>query len=170
MKSLAALFLLLMPAALFGQRADAELVTYMWQYNGHVSGTIKVPAGYRSDETKFYGHGIVTTIKYSNGSTIILQTGRSYQVPMFQEEEYVVADTEDRAGRKIRRGGLKGTDLFWREDNLQHDRPLISPDGSQINLGGYGLPNIAFDKVPGDKVELFNKSLDTFTATKTTKK
>jgi hypothetical protein len=80
-----------------------------------------------------------------------------YRLPMFQDSEYVMKRTEDRSDRTVRTGSIKNSEKSWREDNFKkmplargNLHPLLFP------------PNIAYDKVPADRVELFNEALDSF--------
>jgi len=162
MKTLIALTLLLASASATIQKPEREdLVSYTWQYNGRILGTIKIPRGYRHDETENYVEGIVTHIRYGDGSTIILQKGGMYLVPMLQAPEYMLNKTEAQSDRKIRRGKIKveGEEMIWREDNFTR---VESPK----NFWEMFPPNIAFDKVPKDRVKLFNESLDSFSGSK----
>ncbi|MDT5123988.1 MAG: hypothetical protein QOC96_3470 [Acidobacteriota bacterium] len=156
MKPFVAIVILLVSTSAICQKAEKEeLVSFIWQYNGRVLGRIKIPAGYKEEGTENYVEGIVTRIHYRDDSTIILQSGGMYSSPMLQAPEYLLDKTEVISDRKIRRGKIKNEGLFWREDKLKMGERFFP----------YFPPNIAFDKVPKDHVELFEKSLDSFAGT-----
>jgi hypothetical protein len=161
MKVLAAL-LLAASVSVFAERSGQEdSVSYVWQYSGRIYGTLKIPPRYKRDETEHYVEGFVTRIHYGDGSTIILQKGGMYLVPMLQTPEYKLNKSDESADRRIRRGKIKveGEELFWREDNFKGGQSPKSVPGGLI---GIFPPNVAFDRVPKDRVALFEKALDSF--------
>ncbi len=150
-------------SALLGQGpTQKDLVPYSWEYKATVHGTIQVPPGYKA-ETENYKEGIITYLRYPDSSYIVLQHGGMYRVPMLQDPEYLINNTEDRADRVIRTGSIKGSEKLWREDNLKK-QPIDRLSGNQSLHPFFYLfpPNIAYDKVPKDKRDLFNKALNSF--------
>lgn len=86
-----------------------------------------------------------------------------YRVPMFQDSEYEMQETEDRADRTIRTGWIKGTAKFWREDNLKRRKNKgCSEKERLLSIFYFFPPNIAYDKVPKERTDLFNKALNSF--------
>jgi hypothetical protein len=141
-----------------GQVRPVELVSYRWSYQGTVHGTIQVPPGYK-EQTENYGEGIVTHLRYPDGSYIILQHGGMYAIPMLRDSEYLVSKVDEDTNRKVRRGPVATTPLRWREDNLKRD----PQKRNQIHPLFYMFPpNIAYDKVRKDKGDVFDKALDSF--------
>jgi len=142
--------------------AKLVLVPYTWEYGATVHGIIQVPPGYKA-ETENYREGIITYLRYPDSSYIVLQQGGMYRVPMFQDPEYLISKTEDRADRVIRTGSIKGSDKLWREDNWKR-QPIDERPGEQSPHPLFLLfpPNIAYVKVTKDKRDLFNKALNSF--------
>lgn len=144
----------------FGQKSQDEFVLYSWKYEtSNLFGTMKVPKGF-TENTRNYREGIITHLTYSDGSVIILNRGLMMQLPFFDGADYIVSEKCEKWGdaeRKdtlihqvFRRGKAKGKDLYWREENTFMRR----------------LPyklNIAYEKVPKERVDLFNQALDSYT-------
>jgi len=86
-----------------------------------------------------------------------------YRVPMLQDLEYLINKTEERVDRVVRTGTIKGSERLWREDNLK-ERPVDRRPGNEGSHSLFSLfpPNIAYDNVPNDKRELFDKALNSF--------
>jgi len=155
---LARLFVLGLICLAAQSQARKDLVPYSWEYQGVVHGTIQVPPGFKA-ETNNYREGIITHLRYPDSSYIVLQHGGMYRVPMFQDSEYVIKRTEELSDRTIRTGAIKGSEKLWREDNL---KKMPSSGGDLHPLFYFFPPNIAYDKVPQNRVEFFNDALDSF--------
>ena len=82
-----------------------------------------------------------------------------YSVPMLYQAEYMVDSNEKRNDRTVRSGTIEQTDRFWREDNL---KPLVNQGDQNLSLSDVFPPNIAYEQVPKDRLDLFNQSLDSF--------
>src|SRR5262245_31886374 len=104
----------------FGQRQPIDVVSYVWTYQGTVHGTMLVPPGYK-EQTENYKEGIITHPSYPDGSYIVLQHGGMYAIPIIRDTEHVVSKADDGTKRLVRRGSVRGTTLFWREDNFKRD-------------------------------------------------
>jgi len=141
---------------------EKNLVPFSWEYGATVHGTMQVPPGYKA-ETENYKEGFITYLRYPDSSCIVLQHGGMYRVPMLQDPEYLIKKTEDRADRVVRAGSIKGSIKVWREDNLKK-RPIDRSSGNQTLHPFFYLfpPNIAYDKVPKDRRDLFDKALNSF--------
>jgi len=157
-KTLLTLFLLGSTFASGQGQVRKTLISYSWTYGGAVHGTIQVPPGYIA-ETKNYKEGIITYLRYSDSSYIVLQHGGMYRVPMFQGSDYLISRTDERFDRIVRMGSLKTSKKVWREDNL---KKLPSPRGNLQPLSDLFPPNIAYDNVANDSTELFNEALNSF--------
>jgi hypothetical protein len=152
------LLVLLSPSSAFGQNQSQEhLVTFEWKYASRLYGALLVPSGYK-EETRNYREGIVTYLHYHDSSYIILQRGGMFQIPMLQGPDYLADKTEDFPDRMMRSGRLEKTDLYWREFNFK--RKKIA--GRQIKFLDLFPPNIAFNRVPKERLELFNRALESF--------
>jgi hypothetical protein len=139
-------------------QSKKDLAFYEWNYNGDVHGRLWVPNGYKA-ETENYREGIVTHLRYPDSSCIVLQHGFMYGNPMLSEPQFVVNKKGERDDRSVRSGSIRGTDLFWREDKIKR----ISPKGKKIHSLFQVLPpNIAYKEVSKDRVDLFNKSMESF--------
>ena len=152
------LLILLAPTILSGSQASTGVVSYSWGYGDAIHGRIEVPRGYEA-ETKNYQEGIITYLAYSDSSRIILQHGGMYRLPMLQDPEYVMTSTEERSDRTVRSGSIAGSTTLWREDNLKRT------GSANENLRSFSLmfpPNIAYEHVPEERADLFNKALDSF--------
>jgi hypothetical protein len=151
------LVILLAPAMLSGSQSSTAPVSYSWRYGGAIHGNIDVPGGYAA-ETHNYQEGIVTYLRYSDSSQIILQHGGMYRVPMFQDSEYVLVATEERPDRTVRSGSIEGSTTRWREDNMKR----TGATGESRSFSVMFPPNIAYEKVPAERADLFNRALDSF--------
>lgn len=150
------LIIALAPLMMYGQKNQEQdlLVTFTWKWHTTIFTTLQVPAGYK-EETENYKEGIITYLRYADGSYIILHRGGMMSLPLLKEPKYGVSKIEELDDRISRQGKMQNTDLFWREDKLKRS------DGK-----GNGLqllsPNIAFSNVPKNRVELFNQSLNSY--------
>src|SRR5262249_45633647 len=120
-------------------QARKNLVLYSWSHEGALHGTIQAPPAFKA-ETQNYREGIITYLRYPDSSYIVLQHGGMYHVPMFQDSEYVVKGTEERADRTVRTGSIKNSERLWREDNL---KKMPSARGNLHPLFYLFPPNIA---------------------------
>ncbi|MDQ4122754.1 MAG: hypothetical protein M3209_15055 [Acidobacteriota bacterium] len=135
---------------------DLELFT--WKNEYVTFGTILLPKGY-SVKSRNYDHGTITHFIYPDNSLIVIHRGGMMEIPFFKEPEYIVFENcrkitapekrERIIHQTFRRGKIKDKDLYWREENT-----YIRGMPMTINIG--------YDKVPKERVELFNKALDSF--------
>ena len=156
----AVLFLLLYSTVeIFAFQPQPDLISYSWEYMSAVHRTLLVPPGY-TEETQAYREGIVTYLRYPDSAYIVLQHGGMYDIPLFQGTEHSVDLTEERPGMRVRTGSSVATGLFWREDNYL---PGIE---SASSLADFFPPNVAYSNVANNRVELFNRALDSFRETR----
>jgi hypothetical protein len=130
--------------------------TFTWRYGSSVLGEIDVPAGFSAD-TWNYREGIVTTLKYADGSSIVLQKGFMYRIPMFQDAEDVLDSTEQQTARTMRRGHYKGKTNRWGE--VDYKSPVKT---SQPGFLGAVGPNLGYANVPRKKAKEFADALESF--------
>jgi hypothetical protein len=106
-------------AFLVAQAAPAE--EFVWQYHRQTIGRLSVPAGFAM-ETYDYREGIVTTLRYSDGASIVLQFGGLYRVPFFQDADHNLTSSAELAAKTIRVGRIVGETSCWREDNFKRKK------------------------------------------------
>src|SRR5579883_733976 len=106
-RTICASLILFAASTAFGQQSQGdELTSFTWVYNGAIYGTMKAPLGYTA-ETVNYKEGIVTRLRYKDGSEIVLQRGGLFQVPMLNGDGFEVTKTVESEIKKIRRGNSK---------------------------------------------------------------
>jgi hypothetical protein len=137
------------------QGAPAE--EFVWQHAGHTHGRLTVPSGC-TVETHNYFEGIVTTLRYSDGAYIILQSGGMYRIPLFQDQEHKLLSITEQASKTVRVGRFAGSELCWREDNFM--RKKVS--GETVAPRDLFPPNVGYAKVPQARRAEFDGALDSF--------
>ena len=130
---------------------------FVWQYSGHSIGRLTVPTGF-AIETYDYREGIVATLRYGDGASIVLQSGGMYRVPMFQGSNYKLTSSTELAVRTTRVGQIAGSALCWREDNFKSDKVT----GKDLSIRTLFRPNIGYTEVPEARRAEFDNALDTF--------
>jgi len=130
---------------------------FIWTHGGQTIGRLKAPQGY-SSETYNYREGIVTKLRYADGSYIILQCGLMYRVPLFQDQENRLISSIDLAKKTIRIGKYVTSRLRWREDDYKPRKPV----GEGVSLLTPIAPNIGYANVRPEKRDEFDKALDSF--------
>lgn len=88
--------------------------TFVWRYDTLTLGSLEVPTGYTA-ETENYLEGIVTRLSYPDGSSLVLQKGGLYRIPMFQDPEHVLDSSKPEEARTVRRGHYRGRSRCWGE-------------------------------------------------------
>jgi hypothetical protein len=130
---------------------------FVWTYGGRLIGHLAVPKGFHA-ETYNYREGIVTTLRYDDGSFIMLQSGGMYRIPLFQDKEHILISSKDQDAKTIRIGRFADTNLCWREDDYKRGKP----GGGAIGIVGLFPPNVGYGKVPPSRRGEFDQSLDSF--------
>ncbi len=156
------LVFLLQPARTPPQQAESKLepktTTFSWRWGTTALGEIDVPAGFTPD-TWNYREGILTTLKYRDGSSIVLQKGFMYRIPMFQDPEYVLDSSETDATKTVRKGHYNGKTKVWGE--VDYQSPLKTPHSDKSILGAVG-PNLGYEHVPRRLAKEFAGALQSF--------
>jgi hypothetical protein len=137
------------------QAAVAE--PFVWRYGGYVIGRLSVPAGFTA-ETYNYREGIVTTLCYTDGASIILQVGGMYRLPLFQGPDYKLVSSTELPGKRIRVGYIAGATLLWREDNFKPEKR----SGNTVGIESVFPPNVGYARVPQARRAEFDYALDSF--------
>ena len=120
---------------------NGEFITYTWAVAGDTIARIEVPKGFKENNWE-YGEGIVTNLTYADSSYIVLHFGFNMSLPFLKSPEHLIYNEEKKSDRTIRYGRIQHTKLCWREENL------------------YPIPiNIAFSRVPANKLKTFERSL-----------
>jgi hypothetical protein len=138
------------------QELQTQKETFTWRYGASVLGEIDVPAGFTAD-TWNYTEGIVTTLKYADGSSILLQKGFMYRIPMFQDAEDILDSTKEQATKTIRRGHYKGKTDRWGEVDYKSPVKTVQP-----GFFGAVAPNLGYAHVPRKKAKEFADALLSF--------
>jgi hypothetical protein len=91
------LFLTTVAFAIVAQTPQSTTETFVWKMRGQIIGRLSVPKGPVDLKDKTprlgrvevydYREGIVTTLRYQDGASIVLQTGGMYRLRMFQDPE-----------------------------------------------------------------------------------
>ncbi len=141
----------------FGQlvrphQSGNSLLLYKWYrllpyYSNNKLARLVIPKGFKEHHWH-YGEGIVTTLTYSDSSYIVLHNGFTMRLPLLDEPDYQLSKEMEWKDRIIRTGTTKNTNLVWREDHFNNEQKDVL--------------HIAYGKVPVEKIDLFNKALDSF--------
>jgi protein TonB len=127
---------------------------FVWRY-GRIIGLLTVPPEFSAD-TYNYKEGIVTTLHYSDGSKILLQSGGMYRIPMFQGPDFQLDSSTESPTKTIRVGRIKDSALCWREDNFK-----MGPVNGRA-FPALFPPNIGYVGVPPERRAEFDRALDSF--------
>jgi hypothetical protein len=130
---------------------------FVWQYSGHIIGRLTVPAGF-AVETYNYREGIVTTLRYADGASVVLQSGGMYRVPMFQDPDHKLTSSTELVAKTVRVGQMAGSTLCWREDNFNPQKVT----GKSVSLLALFPPNVGYARVPQARRAEFDHALDSF--------
>jgi hypothetical protein len=131
---------------------------FVWQYGGHTIGRrLTVPTGF-AIQTYDYREGIVTTLRYADEASIVLQSGGMYPVPMLQNSDHKLTSSTELAVKTIRVGQIAGSTLYWREDNFKPSKVT----GKDLSIRGLFPPNIAYTRVPQSRRADFDHALNSF--------
>ncbi len=142
-------------AALFAPQATPGN-EFVWQNRDHIIGRLTVPTGF-AIETDDYREGTVTTLRYADGATIVLQSGGMYRVPMFQDSDHKLTSSKELATKTIRVGQI-GSERCWREDNFKPRKVT----GKSVSLAVLFPPNVGYTRVPRVRRGEFDRALDSF--------
>jgi TonB family protein len=142
-------------AALFASQATPGN-EFVWRNRDHIIGRLTVPTGFVI-ETDDYREGTVTTLRYSDGATIVLQSGGMYRVPMFQDSDHKLTSSKELAAKTIRVGQI-GSERCWREDNFKPRKVT----GKSVSLAVLFPPNVGYTRVPRVRRGEFDRALDSF--------
>lgn len=138
-RGLHALLLVTMAATLFAEEPQGSAQTFIWKHGSQIIGRLSVPPG-AAVEVYDYREGFVTTLRYRDGASIVLQVGGMYRVPLFQEPDYKLVSSTESDTKTMRIGRSGGGELRWREDNYKPKKLAgtfhISQDGHPIS----GIP------------------------------
>lgn len=149
-KSFACLIILLVVFTCLGQTKERLLVNYDWKYEKSLLlNDVKVPANYK-EETKNYREGIISYLKYKDGSYIVIHRGGMIKLPFFAEESFYTTESKEKLeDRVFRCGKSKNQRLYWCEVNFKRAVGIPFPT------------NFAFDKVKKEDLILYKESLKT---------
>ena len=139
-------------------QTQSETESFVWKYGNLIFGTLQVPSGF-TDETENYREGIVTRLRYPDGSIFILQRGGMYRVPMFQDPDHLVDFSRKISNQTIRKGHYKGQSDVWGEVNYN---PQINSNHHPTSLLEIFGPNIGYEHVPRKRAKEFARALESF--------
>jgi hypothetical protein len=149
-RTMTAVFILVLAV----QGAPAE--EFVWQHAGHTHGRLTVPSGF-TVETHNYFEGIVTTLRYSDGAYIILQSGGMYRIPLFQDPEHKLLSITEQASKTVRVGRFDLPESCWRVDNFKR-----KVSGETVTPRDLFRLNVGYAKVPPARRAEFDRALDSF--------
>jgi hypothetical protein len=157
-RGLRVLLLLAMAAALVAEGPQIATQTFIWKHGNQIIGRLSVPVG-PAVEVYDYREGIVTTLRYRDGSSIVLQVGGMYRVPLFQEPDYKLVSSTESDTKTVRIGRSGDGDLHWREDNYK-PKKLVGGTGSSYFAAW--PPNIGYSRVRAERQAEFDNTLNSF--------
>lgn len=131
---------------------------FVWKRGGVHIGRLHVPKGFKI-ELYDDQEGVVTTLRYEDGSCITLQSGGTFRLPLFQGEEYVLIASADLEGKTVRIGRLTNGEFCWREDNYKPKQVMTRKHFSTLALFP---PNVGYSNVPAARRSEFDRALDSF--------
>ena len=138
--------LIILLISCFSESTKVEsLTTYYWIPKSNTIAIINVPPNYEV-EHHFYGEGVITNLMYSDSSLIFLHFGGVLSLPFCKKPDCIEMNKRQLGDRLYRSGIHINSNLHWREENN-----VIS-----------ALINIGFSRVRESKLDVFNKSLDSF--------
>src|SRR5271166_3730008 len=127
---------------------------FVWRYGTHEFGTIEVPTGF-TPETENYREGIVTRLRYHDGSCFVLQRGFMYRIPMFQNPEHILDASRKLSIKTVRRGHYAGKAEVWGEVDYAPRKPADAGASMFERVS----PNIGYEHVPNGRGKEFAKAL-----------
>ena len=130
---------------------------FVWRSSGHTIGRLTVPPGF-TVEIYNYREGVVTTLHYTDGAFIVLQSGGMYRLPMFRDSEHKLTSSTELAAKTTRLGQIAGSTLCWREDNFKPKKV----SGESLSLSAVFPPNVGYANVPQARRAEFDQALDSF--------
>jgi hypothetical protein len=143
--------------ALVGLIQVTAAADFVWKHGGVRIGRLSVPAGFKI-EIHDYREGVVTTLRYEDGSRITLQSGGMFRLPLFQGEEYALISSTDLDSKTVRVGRSTSGGLCWREDNYKPKKAT----GKHISMLALFPPNVGYSKVQSARRSEFDHALDSF--------
>jgi hypothetical protein len=139
------------------QKLPTRTEKFVWRYGSHELGTLEVPNGFIAN-TENYTEGIVTRLRYPDGSCFVLQRGFMYRIPLFQDPENILDFSKKKIDRTIRRGHYKNKTEVWGE--VDYTSPKLGhPEASIFEMIS---PNIGYEHVPRGRSKEFVKALESF--------
>jgi hypothetical protein len=154
---LRALLLVTMAATLVAEEPQVATQTFIWKHGNQIIGRLSVPPG-AAVEVYDYREGIVTTLRYRDGASIVLQVGGMYRLPLFQEPDYKLVSSIESDTKTVRIGRSGAGELRWREDNYKARK--LAGTGSSYFAGW--PPNIGYSRVRSDRQVEFDNMLNSF--------
>jgi hypothetical protein len=146
-----------MASTLVAEAPQDSMKTFVWNQGGQIIGRLLVPKNF-TVEVYDYREGVVTKLHYGNGAYIVLQVGGMYRIPMFQDPEYKLISSTEKALKTIRVGRAADGEFRCREDNYKPERM----NDKRHSFLAIWPPNIGYAKVPHDQQVEFDLSMDSF--------
>jgi len=143
---------------LSGPTKPVQTEKFVWRYGARELGTLDVPSGFTAD-TENYREGIVTRLRYADGSCVLLQRGFMYRIPMFQDPEDILDSSKKLNDKTARRGHYSHEPEVWGEDDYAPSRP--THEGSLLETIS---PNLGFEHVPRGRGKEFARAIESFVA------
>jgi hypothetical protein len=140
-----------------GPTKPMRIEKFVWRYGAHELGSFYVPTGFTA-ETENYREGIVTRLRYADGSCLVFQRGFMYRIPMFQDPEHVLDHSEKLDAETVRSGHYANKAEVWGEVDYAQRRPT-QPNASLFDTLA---PNLGYEKVPRRRRKEFAKALETY--------
>jgi hypothetical protein len=143
------------PAQIPGPKRPPRAEKFVWRYGGHELGTLDVAPGFTADSEN-YREGIVTRLRYPDGSCFVLQSGFMYRIPLFQGPKHILDSSEKMSGRTVRRGHYPDRSEVWGEVGYE-PRKSVRPAGSRFEIVSR---NLGCEHVPVGRGKDFARTLD----------
>jgi hypothetical protein len=140
-----------------GPKQPPQTEKFVWRYGGHELGTLDVPRGFTAD-TENYREGIVTRLRYRDGSCFVLQRGFMYRIPLFQDPEHILDSSEKMSSKTVRRGHYSDKSEVWGEVDYA-PRKSVHPGASLFEIVS---PNLGYEHVPVGLGKDFARAIDSF--------
>jgi hypothetical protein len=140
-----------------GPTKPTQTEKFVWRYGARELGTFYVPTGFTA-ETENYREGIVTHLRYPDGSCLVVQRGFMYRIPMFQDPEHVLDSSEKLDAKMVRSGHYADKAEVWGEVDYAPRRPT-RPNASIFDTLS---PNLGYEHVPRRRGEEFARALATY--------
>jgi hypothetical protein len=157
-RELRVLLFMTMVSALVAEKPQSATETFVWRHGDQIIGRLSVPRR-PAVEVYDYREGIVTTLRYHDGASIVLQAGGMYRVPLFQGPEYKLLSSTE-SDTKTVRIGRSGSELHlhWREDNY---KPKKVTD-ARFSYLAIWAPNIGYSNARSERQVEFDNALNSF--------